>query len=323
MRLFEEFKEYEELWEATSDSFLKAFGRKKYDLMDPVELDKYITDLAWFQNKRNPDSYGSAYSETAKHSVTVGLLNNLKSQNADQAVIDRVEAYLNQHIQQAEDGRKHRIQKIKNSIRQALFSDPYLSADGSLRRIDIEAEIDSIAEKLEKDSESQWAAINASSARSARRDALGEDLKLSSKLQEAESSDITIIGCDIEETIDHMEKWGRCPKLPFGWFIDDIDETDSDSRIMFSHRRLPLGICFYCKYYMGSSYDQCKYEFSYYISIDGAEFDHAVETFDLPSPEDFIKRIFGIVTEFDNIFEDSTEKNFVKNLRAAGYKRHK
>lgn len=173
MKLHEEFQEYEDLWETSSGSFLKTFGRKKYDLMDPVQLDKYITDLAWFQNKRNPDSYGSTYSETAKHSVAVGLLNKLKSQNADQAVIDRVEDYLNQHTQQAEDGRKYRIQKLKNSIRQALYGDPYLSADGSLRRIDIEAEIESIAEKLEKDSESQWTAIMASSARGARRDSLG------------------------------------------------------------------------------------------------------------------------------------------------------
>ena len=152
---------------------------------------------------------------------------------------------------------------------------------------------------------------------------LGEELKLTSKLHEAKSSDITIIGCDLEETIDHMQKWGRCPKLPYGWFIDNIDDTDSDSRIVFSHRRLPLTVWFYCKYYMGSSYDQCKYELDHYISIDDTEFDHDMETFTRPSPEDFIERIFGIVTEFDNIVEDSTEKNFVKNLRAAGYKRHK
>ena len=152
---------------------------------------------------------------------------------------------------------------------------------------------------------------------------LEEGIKLSSKLQEAESSDITIIGCDLEEIIDHMQKWGRCPKLPYGWVIDNIDDTDSDSRIVFSHRRLPLAVWFYCQYYMGSSYDQCKYELDHYISIDDTEFDHDMETFTRPSPEDFVKRIFDLVTEFNGIWENSDEKNFVKNLRAAGYKRHK
>lgn len=149
-----------------------------------------------------------------------------------------------------------------------------------------------------------------------------EELKLDSKLHEVKSSDITIIGCDLEETINHMQKHGRCPKLPYGWFIDIIDDTDSDSRIVFSHRRLPLTVWFYCKYYMGSSYDQCKYELYHYISIDDTEFDHDMETFTIPSPEDFVKRIFDLVTEFNSIWENSDDKNFVKKLRAAGYKRH-
>ena len=144
--------------------------------------------------------------------------------------------------------------------------------------------------------------------------------KLNSKLQEAESSDITIISCDLEETIDHMENMGRLPRLPYGWFIDDIDETENDSRIMFSHRRLSLGICFYGKYYMGSTYDHCKYEFDYYISIDGTEFEHAAETFG-PNPEGFISRIFEIVNNFNDIWEKSTEKTLIKNLKAAGYKK--
>lgn len=143
------------------------------------------------------------------------------------------------------------------------------------------------------------------------------------KLQEAGSSGIQIVGCDLEETIDHMMKWGRCPKLPWGWIIDNIDDTDSDSQIIFSHRKLPVFISLSCKYYMGSTYDQCKYEFGYYAHMDGTEFDHATETFKMPDPEGFIKRIFEVVTEFDKIWENSDEKTFVKNLKAAGYKKHK
>jgi hypothetical protein len=117
------------------------------------------------------------------------------------------------------------------------------------------------------------------------------DYEYSGLHEDVDDSTSTICSCDLEKTIDHMENMGRLPRLPYGWFIDDIDETDDDSRIMFSHRRLPLGICFYGKYYMGSTYDHCKYEFSYYINIDGTEFDHTTETCG-PDPEGFISRIF-------------------------------
>ena len=49
---------------------------------------------------------------------------------------------------------------------------------------------------------------------------LHEEFKLYEDMWEP--ADITITSCDIEETVDHMKEWGRLPKLPYGWFIDDV-----------------------------------------------------------------------------------------------------
>ena len=42
-----------------------------------------------------------------------------------------------------------------------------------------------------------------------------------------------ILGCNLEETIDNMSNYGRFPRIPLFWLIDDIDDSDTESRIMF------------------------------------------------------------------------------------------
>lgn len=57
MKLHEEFKEYENLWEADMNPYLKTFGRKTYDLTNKDELKAWIETNAEFQMKRYPGRY--------------------------------------------------------------------------------------------------------------------------------------------------------------------------------------------------------------------------------------------------------------------------
>jgi hypothetical protein len=132
-----------------------------------------------------------------------------------------------------------------------------------------------------------------------------------------------ILGCDLDYYIDHMSNHNRVPRLPLFWFVDDIDDTDTDSRIMFSHRKLPLGVQFWAKYYYeDGNWSNCYYKFSWEISMDGNTWEHAEET-SRTAPEDFISRLFEIVNDFDKLFNDSRANGFndlKKRLKAAGYK---
>lgn len=42
MKIHEEFKLYENLWEDTNDTYYRVLGRKKYNLLDDKELDDYL-----------------------------------------------------------------------------------------------------------------------------------------------------------------------------------------------------------------------------------------------------------------------------------------
>jgi hypothetical protein len=131
-----------------------------------------------------------------------------------------------------------------------------------------------------------------------------------------------ILGCELEDIIDNMEDYGRFPRIPLFWFIDDIDDTDTDSNIMFSHRKLPIGVQIWAKYYYeDGNWSNCYYKFDYEVSIDGDVWEHPEEKFG-PNPEDLIKRFCEIVTEFDKIFNESRANNFKdldRKLKAAGY----
>ncbi len=72
MKLHEEFRLYEDLWEdevpatdeaiteetvETSDPLIRTFGRKTYNLANPDELDAWFKANFEFQQKRYPDKY--------------------------------------------------------------------------------------------------------------------------------------------------------------------------------------------------------------------------------------------------------------------------
>lgn len=57
MKLHEAFKEVEELWEEPSQSVIKTFGKKTYDISKKDELEAWVNANAEFQMKRYPDRY--------------------------------------------------------------------------------------------------------------------------------------------------------------------------------------------------------------------------------------------------------------------------
>lgn len=131
-----------------------------------------------------------------------------------------------------------------------------------------------------------------------------------------------ILGCNLEETIDNMSNYGRFPRIPLFWLIDDIDDSDTESRIMFSRGKLPISVQIWAKYYYeDGNWSNCYYKFDYEVSIDDDVWEHPEEKFN-PDPEGLIKRFCEIVTEFDKIFNESRANNFKdldQKLKAAGY----
>ena len=63
MKLFEEFKEIDGLWEEASKPVLKTFGRKTYDISKKDELEAWVDANVEFQMKRHPDRYSPDYDD--------------------------------------------------------------------------------------------------------------------------------------------------------------------------------------------------------------------------------------------------------------------
>jgi hypothetical protein len=76
MKLHEEFKEYENLWEAAEEStpIIRTFGKKTYDLSKPDELRAWFEANYEFQKQRHPDRY-------AAYDPARGLRQNSNRQN--------------------------------------------------------------------------------------------------------------------------------------------------------------------------------------------------------------------------------------------------
>lgn len=76
MKLHEEFKEYENLWEAAEEStpIIRTFGKKTYDLSKPAELEAWFNANYEFQKQRYPERY--ADSDPAR-----GIKQNSNRQN--------------------------------------------------------------------------------------------------------------------------------------------------------------------------------------------------------------------------------------------------
>jgi hypothetical protein len=62
MKLHEEFKEYENLWEEADESapVIRTFGKKTYDLSKPDELEAWFNANYEFQKQRYPERYADA-----------------------------------------------------------------------------------------------------------------------------------------------------------------------------------------------------------------------------------------------------------------------
>ena len=89
MKLFEEFRVVEDLWEdaPSSSAVLKTFGRKTYDISKKDELEDWVNANVEFQMKRYPDRYSpnndggrpDMYPEGKfnAYSIRSNVLNNL------------------------------------------------------------------------------------------------------------------------------------------------------------------------------------------------------------------------------------------------------
>ena len=102
MKLHEEFKEYESLWEDSRNPYIKTFGRKTYDLTNKDELKAWIETNAEFQMKRHPNRYAKDPTEEPmrgdgeekaldlKITIVDNLFDRLSKEGVDQALLDSV-----------------------------------------------------------------------------------------------------------------------------------------------------------------------------------------------------------------------------------------
>jgi hypothetical protein len=92
MKLHEEFKEYETLWdEPLKESFIKTFEGKDYDLTDEAQLE----DLIDLLTKREAKKYKNSLSlNRIKHNVRRNLFLQLKHERADHKVLEILEDQL-------------------------------------------------------------------------------------------------------------------------------------------------------------------------------------------------------------------------------------
>lgn len=113
MKLHEEFKLYEDMWEDevpaaedalteeettnAADPLIRTFGRKTYNLANPDELDAWFTANFEFQQKRYPDKYrnnGSINSRwlRLRANIARNLLATLEAEGVtNPQVIDRLQ----------------------------------------------------------------------------------------------------------------------------------------------------------------------------------------------------------------------------------------
>ena len=146
-----------------------------------------------------------------------------------------------------------------------------------------------------------------SELRSIIREMLREELAIN-KTDIQQNNTHQIIGCYLKDNINYMKKDNCLPKLPLLWFIDEIEDTKTDSRIVFSHHKLPVGVQVWCKYYNDdTNLKNCYYEFTCEIRIDNNTQMCNKETV-APFPYDFIRRIFKLVDEFDYTLNNSKSK---------------
>jgi hypothetical protein len=104
MKLHEEFKLYEDMWEdevpateealaeeetvETADPLIRTFGRKTYNLANPDELDAWVDANFEFQQKRYPYKYRDAEGITSnwfrlRSRVAKNLLSKLQAEGVD------------------------------------------------------------------------------------------------------------------------------------------------------------------------------------------------------------------------------------------------
>lgn len=88
MKLYEEFKEYENLWDTElKESFIKTFEGTDYDLTDEAQL-KELIDLIVKKE------YTNFPPESSRRIVANRLLRQLKYEKVDRGVIDIIEDLL-------------------------------------------------------------------------------------------------------------------------------------------------------------------------------------------------------------------------------------
>ena len=83
MKLYEEFKEVENLWESTSDwdyadykdFYKRPFGKKIYQLNKDADLKAWVDANIEFQRKRHPGKYGPG--ELGSHYSNLNLINSV------------------------------------------------------------------------------------------------------------------------------------------------------------------------------------------------------------------------------------------------------
>ena len=104
MKLFEEFKEVEGLWEAASNPMLKTFGKKTYDISKKDELEAWVNANVDFQMKRHPDRYspdndggmsniyplGKFNTYTVRSNVLNNLLDNIAKDESTKEIRDHI-----------------------------------------------------------------------------------------------------------------------------------------------------------------------------------------------------------------------------------------
>jgi hypothetical protein len=88
MKLYEEFKEYENLWDTKlEESFIKTFEGTDYDLTDETQLKELIDLVAKKKYKNLP-------LKSSRYTVTNNLLSQLRYEKVDRRVINIIEDFL-------------------------------------------------------------------------------------------------------------------------------------------------------------------------------------------------------------------------------------
>lgn len=128
---------------------------------------------------------------------------------------------------------------------------------------------------------------------------------------------------DIEELIDHMRGYGRLPRLPYKWELNDVYDEEDVSMISFSHRNVPISVWFWVSTTLCDDWHQNRITVDYEITIDEQDttFSHKTEILSAADPEGCIKHIYKIVKDADELVEawKAGTKEFNKKLQDQGY----